>query len=618
MKLKYYPLIFLINILHLHGQDSVSELPERSVTATKFEEPTTDLASSIHIINEEDLQKSGSHFILDALRKVPGVLAFPQGGMHGNHSIRLRGLPVEHNVILIDGVEMNNSASLGTSFDFGNLTASGIERVEIFNGPQSSMYGADAIGGVINVITRKGGEDSVNNFSVSGGSFNTYSTNFNFGTRRGNWSYNVSAQHYQTDGISSASVGTEKDGYKLNAGNFWLQWKKFEIFSIEAQVRVARNTGEFDGYDLNGNAVDDPDNVEKDSTLIYRIQPSAKFLDGKWESVLPVSVSFTENETVDDYSVPRELENTQPKVAWINRYTFDEKRKFTLGVEHESEEASIENFSVFTGQEPEVEETLETQSIYGLLQYSPFESLNLELSGRSDFTDSFGNEDTYRGSAAWRIAPETTLRTAYGTGFNTPTIALLYSYWGNPDLQAETSKSYEFGLDHHIAAFQTEFSLTWFHNDVTNLITWDNTAFRYENFDSITTRGLELLASWSPMEWLSVDASYTYTKSLNETTRFELGRTPKHVFSGTLSGSFINDKLNLNLESIHYGERFDGNSNNHLMPSHTVWNLSGTYFVKEDMIIHARVDNLFDKEYQYVLGYNTSPLAAYVGANFFF
>ena len=603
----------------LTGQEPAKELPSVSVTATKFDTPLSELATPIHILHEEDLQQSGGLFILDALRTVPGVIALPQGGIHGNHTLRLRGLSVEQNVILIDGVEMNNSASLGASFDFGNLTSAGIERIEVLHGPQSSLYGADAIGGVIHVITKKGQEgEPQNSFSLKGGSFGTFHADMNVGGHQGDWQYHFSAQHYRSDGISSAAAGTEKDSYEQNAGNLWLRWQQAENFALEAQVRMARNTSEFDAFDFSGNAIDDLDNIEKDLTTIYSITPIAELLDGKWESKLPLSISVTDNKTVDDWSAPRKLENTQPKAAWINRFHLNEQSKLTLGAEIESEEATINNVSTFSGTEPTIDRSLESHAFYGLLQYSPLQSLRFEVSGRSDITDHFGSEDTYRGAAAWSVLEDTRIRAAYGTGFNTPTIALLYSSWGNPDLQAETSESYEFGVDHSFTQIQTDLSLTWFHNDVTDLITWDNNAFHYSNIDAVETEGIEVSATWKPLDFAHVDLSYTYTDAINQTTGNDLGRTPEHIFAGSVSGSFLNDQLHLNLETLHYGQRFDGNANDNPMPSHTIWNLSARYFLNKDVHLHARIDNLFDKDYQYVRGYNTSPLAAYVGATFFF
>ena len=244
--------------------------------------------------------------------------------------------------------------------------------------------------------------------------------------------------------------------------------------------------------------------------------------------------------------------------------------------------------------------------------------MQFELSGRSDITDHFGSEDTYRAAGGWKIFEDTRIRAAYGTGFNTPTIALLYTAWGNPGLQAETSKSHEFGIDHSFTGLQTDLSLTWFHNDVTNLITWDNNSFNYANIDTVETEGVEVSATWKPLDFAQLNLSYTYTDAINQTTGYDLGRTPEHIFSGTASGSFLNDQLHLNLETLHYGERFDGNAHDNPMPFHTIWNLAARYYLNKDIHLHARIDNLFDKDYQYVRGYNTSPLAAYIGATFFF
>ena len=608
--------IFCIAAQFSPGQEEVQKLPESTVTATRFTKTLDELATPVYVITEEDLKETGSFFVLDSLRKIPGVIALPQGGMFGNHTVRLRGLPVEHTVIMIDGVEMNNSASLGASFDFGNLTSTGIERIEVLTGPQSSLYGADAIAGVIHVITKKGA--SQNHFSVSGGSFNTLSADFNLGAKNGNWTYSVSGQHFRTDGISAAASGTEDDGYKQNTGNFFLRWQEAEHFAVEAQFRIARNVSDLDDFDLLGNVIDDLDNVEKDRTAIFSITPIAKFLDGKWESKLPLSISVTDNKTIDDYSVPRKLENTQPRAAWINQLTLNDVSKLSFGAELENEEATINNVSAFTGPEPEIDQALDSHAFYGLLQYTAFDDVQLEVSGRSDITDTFGSEDTYRGAVAWKLSDKARVRAAYGTGFNTPTIALLYSSWGNPDLQAETSESYEFGVDLEMETFDTNFSLTWFHNDLSNMITWDNTNFRYVNIDAVETRGIELSATSTFADVWQVNASYTYTDTTNLTSGFDLGRTPRHIFAGSVSRSFLAEKLSLNLETLYYGERFDGSANNNLVDSHNVWNLAARYFHSDSMNLHARVDNLFDENYQFVRGYNTSPLAAYAGATFLF
>lgn len=603
------------------GYDTVVDLPEVVVTATRFAVDKASLATPVSVITRQDLEDTQSSLAIDAIRQVPGVILLQTGGIGRTASVRLRGLSGQQNLVLIDGIELNNSGSASTSegdFDFGNLTTADIERIEVIRGPQSAVYGADAIGGVINIITRKAvSKEPRVTLDLTGGSFNTVDASGSLSGGYQKLSYRFNGQYFRTDGISAAESATgavfERDAYKqVNAGA-WLRWNGSDIFAVEGQTRFARSEG---GFDAAG-GTDDPDNTDEDTTIVSSLKPMLTLWDGRWESQLPLSVSVTKGELRDNFSAPFELDNIQPKVNWNNRVDLREWVDVVAGVQWESEQAEINNTPVGAAPDPTVEQSLESWGLYGLLDLAPVERLKLELSARADFTSDFGTEDTYRAAGAYNLWSGARVRAAVGSGFNTPTVAQLYRpFFGVPannNLRPEKSLGWEVGIDQEIKPLNADIELTYFHNDVKDQITFSFPPGNFQNINRARTRGVELGVDWEPFEYVSFDANYTYTDAIDKTTGFKIQRTPEDVITGGATVKFMDQKLRLRLEAVYYSDRFNRSRERSPMPDHTVWNLGASYQATKNLKVHARVDNLFDRDYQLVQGFSTPPLSAYGG-----
>lgn len=601
-------------------------LPEVVVTPTRFQSARQQIAYPVSVISRQDIEDSQSTFALDALRQVPGMIIMQTGGAGRTASARIRGLSGQHNVVLIDGIELNNSGSVSTSegnFDFGNLLTADIERIEIIRGPQSTVYGSDAIAGVINIITRKAVSDKPRfTATTSAGSFSTLNTSASLSGRHDKLSYRFNGQYFRTDGYSSAEsptgAGFERDGYEQSNAGFWLRWDGSEQFSIEGSLRYSRNEGAFDA----GAGTDDIDNIDRDTVIISMIKPSANFFDGRWESQLPVSLSVTQGKIFDNFSAPLDLENIQPKIDWHNRIDVMEWLDVVAGLQWESEQAEINNFSIFAGApDPTIRQSLENYGFYGMLDLSPLEDLKIELSARADATSDFGTEDTYRAAASYRFPSHTRIRGAIGTGFNTPTIAQLYRPFGAPanaNLQPEKSFSWETGIDQEIPAINLQLGATYFDNDIKDQIAFDLGPFNFQNIARAESQGVEVFARWAPADFISMDSSYTYTDARDKSTNLRLARTPENIVNGGLTLKFIEQKLRLRLEAIYYGKRFNRGGHAAPMPSHAVINLGTSYQLTKNLKVHARVDNLFNRDYQFIQGFATAPLSGYGGVTLSF
>ncbi len=602
-------------------ENSAVELPDAVVTATRFARDLSDLATPVSVISRQDIEDSESRFAIDALRQVPGLILLQSGGVGRTASVRLRGLSGQQNLVLIDGVELNNSGSASTSegdFDFGNLTTADIERIEVIRGPQSAIYGADAIGGVINIITRKAvSQQPRARVDFTGGSFGTYDGSGSVSGRHGKWSYRFNGQYFRTDGISSAEspagASFERDEYEqVNAGA-WLHWQGSEVFTAEALARVAHSEGEFDARA----GVDDPDNFEKTTTIVASFRPRLTLWNGRWESQLPLSLSVTQGELTDNTSAPFELDNIQPKINWNNRLELHDRIDLVAGMEWESEQAEIENTPVGALPDPTIDQSLDNWAFYGLLDFTPMDRVKLELAARADVTSDFGTEDTYRAAASYRFPSKTRLRAAVGSGFNTPTIAQIYRpFFGMPsnrNLRPEKSIGWEVGIDQEIERINANIQLTYFDNEVEDQITFSFTPGNFQNINRARTKGVELGLDWSPVDYLTFDMNYTYTDAIDETTGFKIQRTPEDVVTGGATLKLMDQKLRVRLEAVHYGNRFNRSRNRTPMPGHTVWNLGASYQATENLRVHARIDNLLDRDYQFVQGFSTLPLSAYGG-----
>jgi vitamin B12 transporter len=609
------------------------------VTATKLETPAREVASSVTVISEEDISTKQQTTVLDALRSVPAVDVVRQGGAGQQTSIFMRGANSEHTLVLIDGIQVNDPISPARFFDFANLTTDNIDRIEVVRGPGSTLYGSDALGGVINIITKKGQGEPRLTVSAEGGSYETHREKIGLSGGSEKLNYSLTASYLDSNGIGAASRkdgNSERDGYKNLSTSARIGLTPTDNFDLDFILRYIDAEADIDNS--GGPAGDDPNFTLDSESLFFRTQARLMLFNDLWEQKLGFSLTDYDRTSKDDPDTARPFDSVrssydsqQHKIDWQNNLFLHESNTVTFGVEYEEEKGKSTYFSesVF-GPYSSVypEKKTHTVGYYLQDQVKLWDRFFTTLGVRLDDHDEFGTHATYRIASAY-IFPNagTKVRASYGTGFRAPSLFQLYSldFGGNPDLDPEESKGWDVGLEQTFWQDRLALSLTYFENDFDDLIVSNSlTGWTYENVDEAETKGIEFAVTCQPATDITLRASYTFTDTENKETGKELLRRPRNKYSADLTYRFM-ERGNVNLNLLYVGERKDTFFNNVTfasgrteLASYTVVNLAASFMVTDKFRLFGRVDNLFDEEYEEVWGYDTAGISGYLGGEYTF
>lgn len=614
------------------------------VTATRTEIPMSEVGSSVTLIPREEIESRQAVHLLDVLRTVPGLDVVRQGGLGQQASVFLRGANSAHTLVLIDGIEVNDPSNPGRAFDFATLPVDNIERIEIVRGPGSTLYGSDAMGGVIHIITRKGSGKPSGSLSAEGGSFKTHQEKFSVNGGTPLVSYALAGSYLASDGISAASTeygNRERDGYQRKALSARFGLAPNDLLDVDFYYRYNESTTDLDTFA--GPYGDDPNNTFDARTHYFRAQAKLSLFEGFWDQTLGFSLTSADRANADDpdsdhpFDTIRTSYNSElTKVDWQHNLALTKTNTLTLGTEYEEETAKSSDYRTFldwwsglptSSVEEFSEKSARTTGYYLQDQLQLQENLTLTAGLRLDDHSRFGSHETWRLTASYLLeATGTRFKASYGTAFKAPTLAQLYenSAWvsGNLNLDPEKSYGWDAGIEQSLWDKRITFGATWFENQFEQLINtrYNPVTFKYEyeNVDEARTRGLELTLALQPVDDLTLSAGYTYTDAENCATNADLLRRPRNKYSLALNYR-IPHLGEISLDMIHVGERDDIDSEDwtkiKALAAYTVVNLAAAYDVTEEIQITGRVENLFDENYEEVSGFGTPGIAGYLGAS---
>ncbi len=595
------------------------------VTATRMETPTSEVASSTTVITGDELAGSQADTVYDALRGVEGLDVVRSGGAGKRTSVFIRGAESRHTLVLIDGVEANDPSSAGRTFDFANLSADNIERIEVIRGPQSILYGSDAIGGVINIITKKGAGAPRASLTAEGGSFSTFSGRADLAGAAGSTGYSVSVSALDTEGISSANEkdgNSEKDGYENRTVSARLDFTPAENWSAGCTFRYTDTYSEIDSG--GGPGGDDLNNVGDASHAVFGAHAGFSLLDDAWEQKISVSLADHDRQFRNDPDEAHPDEFSRDSydgslltLDWQNTVYAGETHTIIAGIEYEEETAESDYYAESGGvgfTSTFSEESSSTTGLYFSDQVSLKETFFPTLGIRFDDHNRSGSETTYRlGSAYISRETGTTVRATYGTGFKAPSLFQLYSEYGSQDLQPEESTGWDAGIEQSFREAGLLLGATYFNNDFENLIDFDMATSTYGNVASAASSGLELFAVSNATDRLTLTFTYTNTDTEDGSTGEELFRRPKHKADLDIRYSFPG-KGQAGISVAYTGERDDRDGSARItLPSYTLVDISGSYKARENIRIHGRIENLLDEDYEEANGYGTPGISAFIG-----
>lgn len=575
------------------------------VTANRRPQPLSQVGSSVSVVSAEDIERNQQIFVLDALETLPGVSISQNGPFGGTASVSLRGVGGNNTVMLVDGVQLNDASSPGGAYNFGTLDTYNIERIEVLRGPQSVLYGSDAIGGVVNVITKTGGEGLGGKIFAEGGSFNTFRAAGNIFGGNDKLGFNLSASGTSTDGISAADENdgnTEKDGLSSINLSGKVTSRVSESVKVEFISNYSDNSGDFDSF-----GPVDGDNVADTNEFIAVGRIYADALDGRLSNTLSAEYTQIDRKSFTDGVETSDATGKRTNFDYLGVFTVDDAWTLTGGAQHEATKSRVSSDESFT-----------INSLFGETAFTGIKNLVVTGGVRYDDHETFGSETTFRTTASYQIEQTgTKLIANWGQGFKAPSVfqlTYICTFCGltepSSGLKPERATGYEFGFEQALADDKVTFGATYFHQKSKDLIDFDFSA-GYVNVNSARSKGVEITLNAELLENLMINANYTYTNAVNLDTNLTLAREPKHLISGSVQWMPI-ARLSTVLNVTHNGSE-EQSFGAGTLDRWTRVDIRVSYELYEDLSVYARIDNLLDEEYQHVLGYGTPDRSFFGG-----
>ncbi len=601
------------------------ELPNVVVTATRTETPETEIGSAITVVTAKDIADKNINNVADALRTVPGLDVVRAGAVGQQTSVFMRGANSNHTLVLVDGVEMNDPSSPTGAFDFAFLQTDNIERIEVVRGAASAAFGSDAIGGVINIITKKGTGKIKLTAVAEGGSYGTWKTggNISGGTERVNYSFDAS--RLETAGFSSAdkNLGNVKpNGYRNTNLSGRTGFKVNEALDLGVTLRYGEGKSFLDNG--GGKGADDPNSYGTFNELFTRGFGHLKLFDGFWEQTVGVAYSRTDRsnknglDPLNNFSSAATNLGEKVKLDYQNILHVHKTNTVMLGIDEEAD--SLSSFASsdypawsYTSSASIPLKTMNTLGYYLQDQIKLFDRSFTTLGVRYDDNNRFGGHETWRANELYTIKETATrLKASYGTGFKAPTLNQLYDTiygTGNPNLKPETSRGWDVGVEQDVFKKFSTLGISYFENAFDNLIQANAAPYVNQNVNKAKANGIETFMEMRPITDLTLRSTYTYQDAKDLDTGNQLLRRPRNKASFDTDYRFL-EKAHAHVNVLMVGQKADYAST---VAGYVMLNLAGSYDIHKNVQIYGRIDNVLNKQYEEVYGYGTSSVAGYGG-----
>ncbi|MFC0218533.1 TonB-dependent receptor plug domain-containing protein [Pseudochelatococcus lubricantis] len=614
--------------VHARQADAMM-LDEITVTATAVPTPVAQVGSAVTVITEQEIARDQRRTLADALATVPGLNMVQTGGPGGQASVFLRGTNANHVKVLVDGVPVNDPSTPNGVFDFSHLATADVARIEVLRGPQSGLYGADALGGVISITTKAGKGPPKAALMLEGGSAGTFNQSASLSGGGERFDYFFSAAHLRTEATPVTPPELVPPGQRIN-DDFYDNWSFATRlgFAVTDNFRLSvvgrysdallKNTTD-GGWPGAPNAAR---SEQRNQRFVTRAEGVWSLWDGRITNTFGIGYANEDRESTEPATAfgpgsVTEYLGERTIYDWRADVVVAPDHKLILGLQHERERFDDASLTASAGNSA------------GFIEWQGkiFDRLAFAANIRHDDNDDFGAHTT------WRIAPtftlpvlETRLKASVGTGFKAPTLSQrfmdsrpLYNFYGNPDLRPEESTGYDIGFEQPLAGERVLIGATYFHNDIDNLINTNTDFTSYENVGKATTRGVEAFAAVALTPAVDLRADYTFTLARDDVARQELLRRPRHKASFTARWQ-ATEKLGLSATALYVGAWVDGNRDFSIprlrTSGYATVNVAVDYKAADSTVLFARVDNLFDRRYENPVGFLRPGLGVYAGLRF--
>lgn len=613
--------VALLSSLHAQNQYTLDKIEVSASQGTTLNKK--DVTDSVTVITKEALEESRVTTLDEALNKLGGIATTQNGGVGKSASMFIRGMSSKRLVVLIDGVRYNNPTSIGAAAEFSQIMLYNVEQIEIIKGAQSGVWGSDASGGVINIITSKPKEGLHAVANIEYGSYDTVQTSLQASYATEEYDIAIGGLFYQTDGFSAAepkqseasygerfdTLGLEKDSYKNNSINAKLGINLSPDDRIEIGVQAINAKNDFDSGagSAKDSAIPNQDLNNQFYTLAYihkdaindlKINYSLSKFDRKFELVHWSGVGTD----VYDYEGSVSELKIDDKIAYMT----DSFIRFGASYQ------KFEQKEVTANTDKDYSAISAFVTNYNKIQF--FSGLNTIIteSVRYDKYDEFDDSLTGKIGAKQFIHNDFYVSANIGTGFNAPTLGQLYGQFGpNPDLKPEKS------LTSDITIGNDTIWVTGFYNEISDLIDWAGVwpNAGYKQIDGKSKfQGIELGYEDYFSDIVGVNAMYTYVKSEDAEGK-ALARRPKEQVNANVI-YYVSPTFDLGINAQYVGQRYDKDDNQGAQTGYyTIANFVSNVKVNKYITVYGKINNLTNKYYQTVDGYATAGRSLYFGLN---
>ena len=590
------------------------------VTANRVPTEQLDVASSITLVTAADIARKQQTTLPDVLKDVPGLNLVQTGGPGGATSVFLRGTNANHVKVLVDGIDVSDPSAPTGAFDFGQFLTADIARVEVLRGPQSGLYGSDAIGGVISVVTREGQGPARFTAGLEGGSFDTFA-------QTGGVSGSTGPFHYAAD-VARLRVGAtpvtpldllapgeprNDDAYDNITASTKLGYDVTGDFGLGLVARYVNTKLRFTGDDF---ATGFPDAAQSETdTRQYDARGTARLaaFGGRFNQTLGLAYGSSATTGASPHDPTSYYAGDRVKVDWQGQAKLAPGETLVLGAEHQRDGVRLPISA---------SETID--SGYAEWASNPARNLNATVAVRYDANSGFGGQTTWRFAPTWFVeATGTKLEASVGTGFKAPTLSErfqdfpAFGFFGNPDLKPETSTGYDVGFEQSLLQGRLlRFGASWYHNAIRNLIDDNATFTSYANVGRAHTQGVESFIALDPVETVSLRLDYTYAEAWDDILKEQLLRRPRHKWSLDARWQATR-KLSLDVTLLSVGSWIDGDRQFTVArltaPGYATVDLAAGYDLTAQLTLYGRLTNLADARYENPVGFQHPGRGVFAG-----
>jgi vitamin B12 transporter len=619
--------------------DTDDSLDEIVVVANRAPVPLSKVGNSVTVLAQQAIEDSQKIDMSDLLATTPGITFSRSGGPGNGTSVYIRGADSDHTVVLIDGVVLNDPSLVGGNFDFGNLLVGDVSRIEILRGGQSTLYGSQAIGGVINIITTEPQPGLGADLQAEGGSLGTALAKAGIGEKAENWSFRLGATYYATDSIPTLDRrygGTLSDPFHDSVVSGRATYDFTPDVQFDERAYWTESRVFYDGYSPITFLLANYPQYEDVRQLVDYTGLNFNFFEDHLKNRVAYEYTITQrsdyNSAVDPISENDSYRGDNSRVEYQGTWAIARGYQAVFGLQQERSwsdsdvPVSPPATHAQTGQVGE----------YAQLQGEVISGLTLTAGERHDHYDAFGQHYTGQLAAAWSLPTSTVLRASWSQGYKAPSLYQLYSPYGNPGLKPEQSSGGDGGVEQHLWNDRVTLSATYFLTHFTNLIEFENCPGSplcatleqaggygyYANVNRAKASGVELQAAATLTSALALSANYSHIKTDDETPGSptygqQLYRRPEEAANVALDYTWAYG-IKTTVAARYGGASFDQNFNVYptatvRLGGYTLLDLRASYPVTGKLEIYARVDNVTNKWYETIYEYGTWGRTAFIG-----